>query len=133
MIKGINYQETYQLRHEVMWPEENLDYIKLEDDPIGKHYGYFLNGELIVVISVFVNDDTAQIRKFACKTKLQGMGYGSKLLSSVIQQTHVTNIWLNARIEKAGFYEKFGFVKTDKSFTKKNNAYIIMALKKAVQ
>ena len=31
-IREIKAQETYPLRHEVMWPDEPLDFVKLNND-----------------------------------------------------------------------------------------------------
>jgi len=34
-IKQITAQETYNLRHEVMWPDKPLDFVKLDNDEEG--------------------------------------------------------------------------------------------------
>lgn len=40
-IKRINKEMTWELRHRVMWPDRDIEYIKLPDDPIGFHFGIF--------------------------------------------------------------------------------------------
>ena len=127
MIQTITYKETYDIRHQVMWPDRPLEYIKLEDDPKGLHYGYFIKGKLVSVISVFITDRTAQFRKFATLKDYQGKGYGSKLLTYVLESmTEIDCIWCNARLEKTGFYESFGMVITDETFEKGGIRYTIM-------
>lgn len=77
IIKEIVAKETWVLRHRVMWPDENIAYVKLPEDNKGTHYGLFKDSELISVISVFFHNGEAQFRKFATETKEQGFGYGS--------------------------------------------------------
>lgn len=127
MIKTITYKDTYDIRHQVMWPDRPLEYIKLEDDPNGKHYGYFIDDKLVSVISLFIKGNSAQFRKFATLEAYQGKGYGSKLLSYVLESmTSLDYIWCNARLEKSMFYESFGMTKTDETFEKGGISYIIM-------
>lgn len=132
MIKKINYQDTYEIRHVVMWPNQPLAFIKLEDDATGLHYGYFDGNRLVSVVSLFVNNHKIQFRKFATLKECQGLGYGTALLNHVIQsveQLEVTHIWCNARVEKTFFYERFGMHQTDKTFERKGQTYIIMEKK----
>ena len=127
MIKTITYKDTYDIRHQVMWPDRPLEYIKLDNDPIGKHYGYFIEDKLVSVISLFIKGSSAQFRKFATLEAYQGQGYGSKLLSYVLESmTSLDYIWCNARLEKSMFYESFGMTKTDETFEKGGISYIIM-------
>lgn len=129
MIKEINYKETYPLRHQVMWPDKPLDYIVVEGDENAKHYGCFENGQLISVISLFINGDEGQFRKFATLVDFQGRGYGTKLLSHLIEDAKslkLQSLICNARIEKCDFYERFGMEKTNKTFDKGGKSYIVM-------
>lgn len=127
MIQAITYKETYDIRHQVMWPDRPLEYIKLEADPKGLHYGYFIKGKLVSVISVFITGRTVQFRKFATLKDYQGKGYGSKLLTYVLESMiGIDYIWCNARLDKTGFYETFGMVTTDETFEKGGISYIIM-------
>jgi len=127
MIKTITYKDTYDIRHQVMWPDRPLEYIKLDNDPIGKHYGYFIEDKLVSVISLFIKGSSAQFRKFATLEAYQGQGYGSKLLSYVLESmTSLDYIWCNARLEKSMFYESFGMTKTDETFEKGGISYVIM-------
>lgn len=128
-IRNIDYRGTWSIRHRVMWPDKAEDYVRLEDDPKGSHLGLFADGELVSVISVFVENGEAQFRKFATLSQYQGKGYGSRLLEELfmrLQATSVRRVWCNARLEKCGLYERFGMKKTDSAFSKGGKDYVIM-------
>lgn len=129
MIKVIDYKETWPIRQKVMWPDHPIEFSILENDPKGLHFGYYEDQKLIAVISLFIENDRAQFRKFATLQEYQGQGIGSQLLSYLIayaRENMVKTLWCNARQNKTTFYEKFGLIKTDKTFMKANQAYVIM-------
>ena len=131
-IKTIPYQYTWPIRHQVMWPNQTIDYVKLPNDEQGIHYGLFVQNHLVSIISVFVINQEAQFRKFATLIEEQGKGYGTHLLTYLFTElTHkkVDKIWCNARLEKAGYYEKFGMIKTEQTFSKGGIPYVIMEKK----
>jgi predicted GNAT family N-acyltransferase len=128
-IRTINKEQTWQLRHEVMWPERDLDYVKLKDDDAGAHYGLFEGEQLISVVSLFIGGEEAQFRKFATLESQQGKGYGSRLLFHMLgeaAQAGVKRIFCNARSHKVSFYHKFGLTETETAFTKDGKEYIVM-------
>lgn len=130
-IKEINYKETWPIRHKVMWPEEKLDYIKLKDDAQGIHFGAYYNDLLVSVISLFIDNDEAQFRKFATLNDFQGKGIGSDLLKHTISyciHNKIKRLFCNARLEKVDFYKRFGLVETDEVFCKKGTNYVIMEI-----
>jgi predicted GNAT family N-acyltransferase len=111
-IKNIQASETWDLRHRVMAPNRPFDSIKLPKDDDGFHFGLFKEEKLISVISLFIENDVAQFRKFATEILEQNKGYGSILLNHIIEESiknNVKNLWCNARMTALGFYEKFGF------------------------
>lgn len=129
IIKQIEKEQAWHLRHEVMWPEMPFDYIKLADDEAGIHYGLFKDEKLISVVSLFIDQEEAQFRKFATLEDEQGKGYGSTLLKYVLNRANdhgVKRIWCNARTNKVEFYKKFGLEKTATTFSKGGKDYIIM-------
>ncbi|THE13058.1 GNAT family N-acetyltransferase [Bacillus timonensis] len=129
IIKTIDKEKAWEIRHKVMWPDKDFDYIKLEDDDSGIHYGLFKEDKLISVISLFINHDEAQFRKFATLQHEQGKGYGSRLLDFVINEARnqdLNRIWCNARQNKMDFYKKFGLKETHHRFTKGGKSYVIM-------
>lgn len=128
-ITKINKEEAWEIRHIVMWPEKDFDYIKLEDDDNGIHFGLYKEKKLISVISLFINEQEAQFRKFATLLEEQGKGYGSALLHCCLKEAKklgVKRIWCNARENKTDFYKKFGLEETTFSFTKGGKSYVIM-------
>lgn len=133
VIKNIEAEATLKIRKKVLWPQESLAYVALEDDDQGLHYGLFLEDKLISVISVFVKDTKAQFRKFATLQAYQSMGYGSLLFDHMLKAVKamaVCEIWCNARRDAESFYRRFDFeVLEGSDFVKKNVTYRLMALK----
>lgn len=128
-IKKIPYKDTLAIRHKVMWPNKPLEYVQLPNDANGSHFGLFIKGNLVAVISLFIKNDTVQFRKFATLQRFQGKGFGSILLAHIIDITEKENyqkIWCNARLNKTDFYNKFGFKETNICFTKGGIDYVIM-------
>ncbi|WP_235949756.1 GNAT family N-acetyltransferase [Paenibacillus apii] len=128
-IKIIHKEQAWRLRHEVMWPEKDLDYVKLKDDDEGTHFGLFEGEALISAVSLFVHGPEAQFRKFATLTSHQNQGYGSRLLFHILgeaEQAGVKRIYCNARSGKVSFYERFGLIPTASTFTKGGKDYIVM-------
>lgn len=130
-ILHITPEQTWEIRHRVMWPNQPFDYVKIANDNEGLHFGYFVDGKLITVISGFFNEETkeAQFRKFATLREFQGKGYGSQLLSHLIVELTslgATRIWCNARVNATALYERFGMHKTNQIFTKLGIDYVVM-------
>lgn len=128
-IQKIPYSSTWEIRHLAMWPNKPKEYVKLVDDKLGTHYGVMINKELVAVVSCFIKNKEAQFRKFATLPNKQGKGYGTQLLTFLmdeISMQEVVKIWCNARVEKAFFYEKFGMIQTNTKFTKGGKDFVIM-------
>ena len=128
-IRKIKASQTWKLRKKVMWPTREIEYVQLEDDHLGVHYGLYSEEELISVISLFFDNQMVQLRKFATDTTSQQRGYGSKLLQYVLKDAETlgaTQIWCHARIEKVSFYEKFGLCSVGEPFIRDDQEYIRM-------
>ncbi|MBD0378945.1 GNAT family N-acetyltransferase [Paenibacillus sedimenti] len=128
-IRNITKEMAWEVRHRVMWPDKDMNYVKLKDDDEGIHYGFFAGERLVSVISLFINRHQAQFRKFATLDQEQGKGYGSKLLQYMMDEAQargVQKIWCNARSNKTDFYARFGLKETSDIFTKDGQAYVIM-------
>ncbi|MEL6695333.1 MAG: GNAT family N-acetyltransferase [Bacteroidota bacterium] len=129
LIQQIDSTDTWPIRHRVMWPEKPMDYIQLAQDPEGWHYGLFVETRLVSVVSLFFEHGIAQFRKFATEKDVQGKGYGSQLLAYVMveaEKAGARKIWCNARVERTGFYERFGLQKTDEIFYRGKQRYVVM-------
>lgn len=130
-IKKISYEDVWPLRHRVMWPTKDFDYIKVEGDEEAIHYGIFIDNKLVSCVSLFIKDNKGQFRKFATEIEYQGKGYGTKLLTYVIESArdmNLSSLWCNARIEKIDFYKKFGLKETSSTFEKDSQKYMILQL-----
>jgi predicted GNAT family N-acyltransferase len=128
-IKKIEACNTWRLRQEVMWPDKEIDYVKLADDPRGTHYGLFEDEQLVSVISLFFDGEDIQFRKFATCSHKQRQGLGTRLLRFILQEAEATTakrIWCNARVDASEFYRRFGFLTHGKSFQRDGVTYIKM-------
>lgn len=130
-ISPITPEQTWEIRHQVLWPDQPLDYVKIENDSDGLHFGCFVDGQLVSIISGFMDsgNKSAQFRKFATLHEYQGKGYGSQLLSHLIAELKslgATRIWCNARVNATSLYERFGMHKTDQTYTKLGFDYVVM-------
>lgn len=130
-IRNIPYSSTWAIRHQVMWPDRTIEYVKLPHDKDGQHFGLFIEDEIVSIVSVFLVGKVAQFRKFATLKEEQGKGYGSRLLSYVIEKlisSNIEKVWCNARSNKAKYYERFGLQRTNQSFSKGGIDYVIMEM-----
>jgi predicted GNAT family N-acyltransferase len=131
-IVSISAEQTWPLRHRMLWPDENPESIKLSEDHNGIHFGLKKNGQLISVISIFIKRDEAQFRKFATEVNEQNQGHGTKLLTYIIDflsGMKIKRIWCNARKDKIDFYRRFGMEPTDQEFSKGGIFYVRMEKK----
>lgn len=131
-IEEINYQEVLKLRQEVMYPDKDLDFVKLEEDDKGLHIGIYDDAHLASVVSLFIADRDIQFRKLATQISFQNKGYASKLIKYILDYANemkFNRVWANSRANIYPFYEKFGFHKTDETFTKNGHDYIIIEYK----
>ena len=128
-IKQIQPEDTWSIRHEILWPDHSFDFVKLEEDEEGLHFGVYLDYELVTIVSLFIKNGEAQFRKLATLENRQGRGYGSILLNHVIQvarDKQTSKIWCNARVDKTGFYHRFELYETDMKFVKEGIDYVVM-------
>lgn len=134
MKKEIQIQEApldivYQLRRDVMYPDRSLEEVKLAEDDQCVHWGVYLDGEVVSVISLFQDGAVFRFRKFATRTDLQGKGYGSLLLEHTMQQAQEKGakmIWCRARLAAIRLYERFGMYQVGEPAEENGNAFIKM-------
>ena len=120
-IHPITPDQTYALRHAVLWPDKPFDYVRIDNDGEGHHYGAFRNNELVAVISLFVEGNSGRFRKFATRPDCQRMGIGMQLLNHVIDQArrlNATVLWCDARLDAGDFYRRFGMEPVSEVFYK---------------
>ncbi len=140
-IQPITPEQTYPLRHRVLWPDKSPEYVKVENDAEGYHFGGFRQGELIAVISLFVTGEVARpglanpgqanpvsswiglarFRKFAVHPDHQHQGIGTALLRHVMAEAKrlgAVSLWCDARLDAADFYRRFGMEAVSEVFYK---------------
>ncbi|QKZ13167.1 GNAT family N-acetyltransferase [Spirosoma sp. KUDC1026] len=135
-VTPITPEQTYPLRHSVLWPDKPLDYVKVDNDASGYHYGAFLDNELVAVISLFLENETsdghpARFRKFAARPDRQRQGIGTQLLNHVIAEARrmgATELWCDARLDAADFYRRFGMAPVSDVFYKGPIAYATFSM-----
>ena len=128
-IRDVPLEVVWTMRQAVMYPDESIDFVKLEDDVKGVHWGLYKKDKLISVISLFEKDRELQFRKFATLENMQGKGYGTKLLQEVMDwalQNNMQSVWCNARIAATGLYEKFGMKQSGPGWKKYGIDFIKM-------
>jgi GNAT superfamily N-acetyltransferase len=130
-IKEIKPSDTWQIRHQVMWPDLPFEFVQLAEDDLGLHFGFFINEKLVSIVSCFISNDEMQFRKLATLEEYQGKGVASALLSFIFElakEKGIKKIWCNARSNKTSFYEKFKMKTTDQKFVKSEQEFIIMEI-----
>lgn len=112
-----------------MYPELDFEKVILPNDEDGIHLGLFDDNTLISVVSLFRIGDSMQFRKFATRSEYQHKGYGSEILSYLLDYSKsegCERIWCNARKRASEFYRKFGFSETGEKSTANGHDYVIM-------
>ena len=130
-IKNIEASETWKIRHKVMWPDQPFEFVQLEEDNLGLHFGVFDEEKLVSIVSCFIVGDEMQFRKLATLEEYQGKGIAALLLQYIFQlakDKDLRKVWCNARANKKSFYEKFGMRDTHKNFVKQGQEFSIMEI-----
>jgi GNAT superfamily N-acetyltransferase len=128
-IEQIRPELTWRLRQKVLYPQQKLYEMEMEEDKDGLHFAAFNDNSIVAVISLFQRGDDFQFRKFAVDESLQNMGIGSymlKYISDFVVLNGGRRIWCNVRISAINFYLKAGFKQTGHTFSKNGFDYEIL-------
>jgi phosphoribosylformimino-5-aminoimidazole carboxamide ribotide isomerase len=128
-IEQIPAALTLRLRQAVLYPDKQIDELKMDEDEHGIHFGAFQDNKMIGVVSLFQYGTEFQFRKFAVEPASQGKGTGSQMLQFITDFAAGlggTRLWCNARQSAIQFYLKYGFTPTGEFFSKNNIAYQIL-------
>ncbi len=131
-IEQIRPELTWRLRQSVLYSAKKLYQMEMDEDNNGYHFGAFQDNKLVAVVSLFLNGEDCQFRKFAVNNSTQHQGVGSALLQHITNfaiDESATRLWCNARTTAIGFYLKQGFNHTGKLFTKNGVNYEILEKK----
>jgi ribosomal protein S18 acetylase RimI-like enzyme len=150
-IVPIAAEDTYKLRHEVLWPNASLLEVQLAVDSVSMHLGAFAHqqedssehrvpiGVITIHVSKFEDKPDsaepssetleAQFRKLAVAPEWQGRGIGSKLVEQagvVASDAGAQALWCDARTSALSFYERLGMQTEGSSFMRKGVEYVKM-------
>ena len=59
-IRDVSLEVVWKMRQAIMYPQETIDFVKLEDDERGMHWGLYDSDKLISVISLFKKENELQ-------------------------------------------------------------------------
>ena len=129
IIKSINANDTYSVRHPVLRPERPIEecYFELDNHLSSLHLGMEFNGEIIAVLSAlpikcknFPNLMSMRLRGIATLHAFQKQGLGSQLMLEVekrlLKLKKIKLLWLNARISAKPFYQNLGYESMGETF-----------------
>lgn len=121
MVREISANETFAVRQPVLRAGKPIESCRFDGDEreSTKHFGYFENGNLIGIASMFAVPHKAfdskkqfQLRGMAVLSNHQKKGIGEQLVAyaekdAVAQEADL--IWFNAREIAVSFYRKLGY------------------------
>lgn len=150
-IVPIAAEDTYKLRHEVLWPNAPLHEVQLAVDSVSIHLGAYAFQQEdssktrtpigVITIHVSRSEDKsasaesssetleAQFRKVAVAPEWRGRGIGSKLVEqagAVASDAAAQSLWCDARTSALSFYERLGMRTEGSSFMRKGVEYVKM-------
>ena len=128
-IEQIRPELTWRLRQRILYPEQKLYEMEMEEDNNGLHFAAFKDNTIVSVVSLFAKGADYQFRKFAVDDSLQNMGIGRQMLEHITQFAKTNGakrLWCNARVTAIGFYIKAGFEHTGQLFTRHGFDYEIL-------
>lgn len=138
-IKQINPEDTYEIRHKVLRPDQPLETCQYEEDhlPGAFHLGVFHEGDLVSIASFYQErhpsfEDEVQyrLRGMATLEEYRRKKFGSSLLrhaEEILKKKNTGLLWCNARVPVSDYYTNFGFRESGKVFVSHSTgAHIVM-------
>ena len=128
-IEQITPELTWRLRRDVLYPNQKMFEMEMEEDGDGTHFGAFKDDKLVGVVSLFQKENDFQFRKLAVDASVQNMRIGSNLLAYITlyaAENGGGTMWCNARLSAIGFYLKTGFNQTGRLFSRGGIEYEIL-------
>ena len=121
-----DYQKALILRYCILArdcsiPDSAVEFVygPHEDEKDQFLLGAFYGSQLLATLNLQKKDGALLLRQFAVHEKQQGTGLGMKLLQfahAFAREKGYKRIVLHARMNVIGFYEKGGYVLTDKRY-----------------
>lgn len=101
----------------------------VEGDEQAMHFAVMVDQKIVCVASLYIDNKSARLRKFATLKLFQGKGIGSCMLNHLIKnlkQQGINYLWFDARESAVGFYKRFGFHSSGELFYKSRVEYYKM-------
>ncbi|CAH0538966.1 GNAT family N-acetyltransferase [Vibrio marisflavi] len=130
-IRAIDLQQVLPIRHQVLWPNEPIEYCIVDGDETAEHFGAFLNNKLVCVASIYLDNTHARLRKFATLPAYQTQGIGSAMIQFIIHflsNKQMTRFWCDARESALPFYQRFNMKEEGNRFYKNGVPYFKVSL-----
>ena len=130
-IEKLNWNQTIDIRHRVLWTDEDPSYCEVTGDESALHFGVKYNNVRVCVASIYVHDNSVRLRKFATLAECQGKGVGTFMLNYLIGELRSLKcnyFWFDARSSAVNFYKRFGFEQVGEMFFKNGVAYFKMQM-----
>ncbi len=120
-VKPINAEDTYEIRHRILRPNQPLEACMYETDLLGGefHLGGYYRGKLISIASFhkaehseLEGEEQYQLRGMATLEGYREQKAGSTLIrhaEELLRKKGADLLWCNARTSVSGYYEKLGF------------------------
>jgi GNAT superfamily N-acetyltransferase len=118
LIKRVKSADVIDLRHAILregLPRETAIFPG-DDHPDARHYGAFNDRQLIGCITLHPSEwqdaPAWQLRGMAIVPDLRSTGIGKAMiefLESDLCDSPIRQLWCNARVPAAGFYQKMGW------------------------
>lgn len=120
-IKQINPEDTYEIRHKILRPNQPYEACQYEEDhlPGAFHLGAYHEGELVSIASFyrerhpsFEDEVQYRLRGMATLEEHRRQKFGSSLLNhalGILKKKHTGLLWCHARVNVSDYYKKFGF------------------------
>lgn len=127
-VRKITAAETRPLRQKILRPTYTLDRLVYpgDDAPDAAHFGGFLNGELVAVMSVGrdvlpgnPNLNSWRLRGVATDPQARRHGFGRALMDAAIAHARSYGgeiLWCNGRTTAWEYYQAMGFEKIGEEF-----------------
>ena len=110
-VRRAGAAEVLPLRAAVLRPGLPASSAVFDGDAAGVHLIATSAGRVVGVLSLLRVDEAWQLRGMAVAAELRGRGVGSRLLTEahVLADAAGIDLWCNARVAAAGFYERHGW------------------------
>lgn len=137
---SLHYNLAVQLRYTLFYQKHGIpfDSIWSRDESQDAHLALICKkNDTVLAYGCLAknNPQEFQIHQMVVMPEFQGLGYGSQILEALIQLAQAgkaSKIVLNARVDKARFYEKAGFTKVGDIFASAATGVPHIKMKKLV-